>query len=696
MLHAGHYFVSTQLLSWAIVAVCWVATSGYDGDEVFLLFGFLGAMGAAFVLWVPSIYRRKCKTKPVARKDVPITYWVSSGVAFFCIWMLRSCDPSNEECTPEEGFGTFRVGFRQWLQCLHGILVMPIIASLLLPKRSMPHVPSSLLFGVLAATSVAWHLYQAKVEGAKYKIPRSDCQLSITADLICCSCITLYAIFKDTMHALHHTWDKEKDVAYIAFMRMCLAAIIIPLVSPAAVLAGHLCMYQFHDMYSSFIAGIQKRVAAKLRSDESDINWCNLGLWTAPNCDYDQACEHLARALGKFVNLGSSDAVLSCGCGSIDEVRYFKQQFQLRHVTGIDPHLPQARTIDSVDYNVRAIRANVEDLIIDDNKLSLFPPQLFNKILALDNVYHYRSKKSFFRDCLKMLPDDGKVAVSDIVFKQNSRDTPVWVKIALRMMGITANDVWSTNEYVTNLDLLGYDKNNISIELIGVHVFKRWGLLPTCLVQYLDYALIVAAGTSLATGAKKKKIAVIGSGLAGLSTAHHLLSSDDAIRFEVDIYEANSGAAGLAGNTHLIGEQLVDVPARMACLGYYNQFKHLLDELEIPSTVVRTDSSFYGDDGNGSKICYSYEQSSLMNIFNALCYGGARRLFIMMKALGKLHNENVVQEGRTFGEWLQINLDLSKEKTYQCRSTGILKEHDLPSLTCHDNPFIYVMVGALR
>ena len=674
-----------------------MASSRCDGDYwdgVFLLFGFLGAMGAAFVMWVPCLYTRSSNRKgnqPVATvrgKGVPITYLLTSSIAFVCIWMLKPCDPSNGECTLEEGFGTFHVGFRQWLQCLHVILVLPIVASFLLPKRCLPCMPSSLLFGALAAVSAAWHIYQVKIDGAKYKIPWTDCQLSITTDLICCSWITLYAIYNDTKHASR---GEEKDAGFTAFRKMCLSAVMMPLVSPAAVLAGHLCMHNFGEIYSSFIAGMQQRVASKLRSEDSDKNWCNLGLWNTPDCSYDQACENLAFALGKIANLNSSDAVLSCGCGLIDEVRYFKQQFQLRHVTGIDLHLPEARTTDVDDYNIRTIRANVDDV------QSLFPPQLFNKIIALDNVYHYRSKKSFFCDCFKMLPDDGQVSVSDIVLKRNIKDTPVWVKIVLCMMGVTTNDLWSEHEYVNNLDMLGYDKTNIDVKLVGADVFKGWSIMPACLVQYLDYALIAATKKSQATDVeKKKRVAIVGSGLAGLSTAYYLLSSKDAASFEVDIYEANPDAPGLAGNTHLIGEQLVDVPARMACLGYYNQYKQLLHELNIPSTVVRTDSSFYGDDGNGSKICYSYEQNSLLNICNAFRCGGAKRLFKMIKALSKLRTENDMQGGKTFGEWLQVNLDLSQEKTYQCKSTGILKEHDLPSLTCHDNPFVYIMVGALR
>jgi cyclopropane fatty-acyl-phospholipid synthase-like methyltransferase len=543
VLRAGHYFTSTQLLTWAIVAVVWVASAGHvERDVVFLVFGFLGAMGAAFAVWVPTLYHRcASRKKRLAFVDtdcVPITYVITSAIAFISILKLQPCDPTQQECTPEEGFGAFHLNFRQWLQCLHVILVAPALVSLVLPTNALPRVPSSLLFGALVVASATWHLRQIK-EGAKYIIPLTDCQISIATDLVCCSCITLYVIYKDTI-----TQSKSQGMnisdggAAKAFTRMCLGAVIMPIISPAAVLAAHLCLNRFGKTYSYFIACMQQKVASKLRSsdvkkrgdDTKNTMWCNLGLWTRDECGYNEACENLAEALGKLANLSSLDAVLCCGCGSIDEAKYYKNQFGLRHITGIDPNLAEARTTDMNDFNIRTIRAGVEDLRIDKSAAPLFPPQMFDKILALDNVYHYESKASFFRDCLEMLPAGGKVAISDIVLRQNNKDTQTWVKFALRSMGVSTNCLWSVEDYTNKLASLGFDRN-VKIELVGTSVFKGWSFLPACLLQYLEYALVVARKPEAENPSKekKKRIAVIGSGLAGLSTAYYLLSSNDLI-----------------------------------------------------------------------------------------------------------------------------------------------------------------------
>ena len=97
VLRDGHYFTSSQLLTWAIVAVVWAVDSGCD--IAFFLFGFLGAMGASFVLWAPTLYRQPSAGRRgyQRRRMVPLTFVISSAVAFASILKLRPCDPSTNK-----------------------------------------------------------------------------------------------------------------------------------------------------------------------------------------------------------------------------------------------------------------------------------------------------------------------------------------------------------------------------------------------------------------------------------------------------------------------------------------------------------------------------------------------------------------------------------------------------------------------
>jgi hypothetical protein len=79
--------------------------------------------------------------------------------------------------------------------------------------------------------------------------------------------------------------------------------------------------YDYDNM--DIVASLQRLVASKL-SGGNDLKWCNLGLWTTTpatsnndneldTCHYNEACENLAKALGKAAELDANDAVLSCG-----------------------------------------------------------------------------------------------------------------------------------------------------------------------------------------------------------------------------------------------------------------------------------------------------------------------------------------------------------------------------------------------
>jgi cyclopropane fatty-acyl-phospholipid synthase-like methyltransferase len=268
-------------------------------------------------------------------------------------------------------------------------------------------------------------------------------------------------------------------------------------------------------------------ISSKPRKDlDPGPQWCNLGLWNDGDhgdCDplggYDEACERLALALGSAAGLTTNDTVLCCGCGSGAELGLYKDRFKLRHITGIDPDFDLAAEskrscFNGHDFNIRRMKARVEDLHQSAGADSLFPPTYFSKILALDNVYHYMSKLNFFRDCASMLPPGGKVGVTDILMVNGA--TPMWVRLALRIMGIPDRNLWTQDEYVKHMSNLGFV--DIKIESTGRRVFLGWKhFLPKALTKHLEYAIIVATRPPLPSvkETKQKRVAIVGSGLSG-------------------------------------------------------------------------------------------------------------------------------------------------------------------------------------
>ena len=99
-------------------------------------------------------------------------------------------------------------------------------------------------------------------------------------------------------------------------------------------------------------------------------------------------------------------------------------------------------------------------------------------------------------------------------------------------MGIPSCNHWELARYEAELASLGV--SDVEVTSLGGRVLAHW--LPSALCRHLDYVCVAArvgaarggGGGAAGGGAaapKKLKVAVIGSGLAGLTTAHELVSS---------------------------------------------------------------------------------------------------------------------------------------------------------------------------
>jgi predicted NAD/FAD-binding protein/cyclopropane fatty-acyl-phospholipid synthase-like methyltransferase len=713
----GQHMISVQLLTWAIVAVTWMEDEGTVSDLVFLGYGFLGAMGASFVLWVPSLYRRSDRSRVNGRRTVSLFSVLCAIAAFLCIVNISPCSNGDDEvCENDERFGSFRPSFEMWLHGLHYVLLVPALGKLLPPLRRV-RVDAAMVYFVIGIVLSQWHfslLISSNQTGLGFVLSNvmSDCQISITTDFVCCSFITLFTIYKDNLLYAKAGWfgSKANDsmaAKNTALFRTSLAAFGLVLASPGAVLAFHLCSRCASASHMAVVARAQQWMANKIRAKSSSKNernekistvqgpsWCNLGIWTETKmqlCGYDEACQRLAVALANSAGLTSDDGVLCCGCGSGPELELYKNEFKLKHITGIDPGMDrvaaweQNRLLKGGDFNIRRMEASVEDLRTSTGS-ELFGSHLFNKILALDNVYHYASKYNFFRDCAALLPAGGKVAVTDVLATETV--TPLWVRLLLVALGIPDHNLWTRNEYIQYLSDLGF--TDVQVQSTEGRVFKGWErYLPQRVLQYLDYSIVVATmpKTNQTQTPIKKKVAIIGSGLAGLAAAHSLVTSSEAV--EVTIYEANK-SPGLAGHSTWYEDHLIDIPPRMASEGYYKEYRKMLTSLKIPTQVVGTDCTYYGGDENGgeSTVYASYDMSNAVkNFLSAIFKGGFSNFWKLAVAMSKTGSETDCHESHhstttTFGDWL------NKHSLYSAHTTDSLE-------ICRDNPFLYLIIGSL-
>ena len=626
VLEIPHFGTSAQLLVWVVVATVWM----HNAPPAFIVFGMLGAMSGAFAMWLPTTEKGVDHESP---RKIPICFAITSALALVAIVLVE----------PDAASGAFPASFDAALKALHVLLVTPLFLAAAWPSQW--RIDGTVLYAALAVACANWHVQHGGIATA-WAWPVSDCQISITFDLVCCSVITLVAV--------HRRFD--------SFFAVALAAFIMPIVSPACVLALYLLASHIDVSHAELVVAMQLRGAAAKRGADQSVSsgWMNLGLWPATKtgsrlakgCTYDEACAALAHALGEHANLSASDAVLSCGCGAGAELHYWKEHFNVREVMGVEPASKSASSFVP-SHNVRLVPT------IDATGLAAHFPQRgkFDAVLALDNIYHYNDKEAFFKTAANvLLCDGGRVAVSDVILGTSNTGAtmPWWLHWALRAMRV--RNVWTAAEYIVKLRALGFA--DVRVEHIGNRVLNRW--LPRWMSQRLDYGLIVATRRHSAEHpaplakaiAVRKRVAIVGSGLSGLAAAHALTSSGRCAELDVVIFERGA-LPGLSGSARVIDGVVVDCPLRMIGHGYYDVVEKLISTLNVPTVTARSDCCFDGEVRSSSSQRYApfsliapeREGRECCATLTAFRFCSAGQRFARALQSATKHNESV-------GDWL--------------------------------------------
>lgn len=95
------------------------------------------------------------------------------------------------------------------------------------------------------------------------------------------------------------------------------------------------------------------------------------------------------------------------------------------------------------------------------------PP--FDTVLALDCAYHFKTRSAFLSQSFDRLAPGGRIALADICFTPGSLQKP-FMRAFVRLFGLMpAENIISTEDYVREMDNLGY--KDVQLEDISKDVF---------------------------------------------------------------------------------------------------------------------------------------------------------------------------------------------------------------------------------
>jgi ubiquinone/menaquinone biosynthesis C-methylase UbiE len=145
------------------------------------------------------------------------------------------------------------------------------------------------------------------------------------------------------------------------------------------------------------------------------VHW---GYWEDPQqaegtlSDFNQAAENLTRLICDAAQIQAGMKVLDCGCGFGGTLASLNERFAPIALTGLNI---DARQLVRAQQQVQARAGNRLEWIEGDACALPFPDQSFDAVTAVECIFHFPSRETFFSEVARVLRPGGRLALSDFI-----------------------------------------------------------------------------------------------------------------------------------------------------------------------------------------------------------------------------------------------------------------------------------------
>ena len=142
------------------------------------------------------------------------------------------------------------------------------------------------------------------------------------------------------------------------------------------------------------------------------------GYWPAPrrallsDADFAIAAERLTQEICALADLADGHLVLDVGCGFGGTIAFLNERFDAMQLLGvnIDP-----RQLDRAKRLVLPLKHNTIAFQEGDACALPFPDASFDRVLAVECIFHFPSRETFFQEACRVLKPGGLLTLSDFL-----------------------------------------------------------------------------------------------------------------------------------------------------------------------------------------------------------------------------------------------------------------------------------------